>query len=184
MSPGGSTGRRRDGGRPPKGIGHYLRDMIFGALDGVITTMAVVAGATGAQLGARVALILGVANLVGDGISMGASNYLGLKSELEQAGRDVALEAPWRHGLVTIAAFVVVGTVPLLAYGLPRPRGMSVLPVAALLSLLALAVTGAARALFVQRSPLRSAAEMTAVGALAGMAAYAVGMLGKQLVSG
>src|SRR3954466_878228 len=127
MSPGGSTGRRRDGGRPPKGIGHYLRDMIFGALDGVITTMAVVAGASGAQLGARVALILGVANLIGDGISMGASNYLGLKSEIEQMGGDVRDEAPWRHGLATIAAFVAAGAVPLLAYALPRPRGLSVL---------------------------------------------------------
>ena len=71
-------------GRPPSGFAHYLRDMVFGALDGVITTMAVVAGVSGANLGARVALILGVANLVGDGISMGASNYLGLKSELQQ----------------------------------------------------------------------------------------------------
>src|SRR5436190_24152857 len=96
------AGRR---GRPPGGFGHYLRDMIFGAVDGVITTMAVVAGASGAQLGARVALILGVANLIGDGISMGASNYLGLKSEIEQAGADVRAEAPWRHGLATSAAF-------------------------------------------------------------------------------
>jgi VIT1/CCC1 family predicted Fe2+/Mn2+ transporter len=172
------------GGRPPQGFGHYLRDMIFGALDGVITTMAVVAGASGAQLGARVALILGVANLVGDGISMGASNYLGLKSELEQAGGDVAQEAPWRHGLATIAAFVIVGTIPLLAYWLPRPGGLSVLLVAAVLSLMALAVTGAARALFVEKGPLRSAAEMTAVGTLAGLAAYAVGVIGRLFVGG
>jgi hypothetical protein len=60
-------------GRPPTGFAHYLRDMVFGALDGVITTMAVVAGVSGADLGGRVALILGVANLVGDGISMGAA---------------------------------------------------------------------------------------------------------------
>jgi VIT1/CCC1 family predicted Fe2+/Mn2+ transporter len=158
--------------------------MIFGALDGVITTMAVVAGASGAQLGPRVALILGVANLIGDGLSMGASNYLGLRSELEQAGGNVAQEAPWRHGLATIVAFVVVGTVPLLAYGLPRPSGMSVLPVAAVLSLVALGGTGAARALFIDKSPLRSAAEMTAVGAFAGMAAYAVGVIGNHLVAG
>src|SRR6186713_2839866 len=98
-------------GRPSAGFAHYLRDMVFGALDGVITTMAVVAGVSGANLGARVALILGVANLVGDGISMGASNYLGLKSELEQTGADLRKEAPWRHGLATIAAFVVVGAV-------------------------------------------------------------------------
>jgi VIT1/CCC1 family predicted Fe2+/Mn2+ transporter len=115
---------------------------------------------------------------------MGASNYLGLKSELEQTGGDVVQEAPWRHGLATTAAFVVIGAVPLLAYGMPRPAGASVLLMAAVLSLVVLAGTGAARALFVGRRPLRSAAEMTAVGALAGAAAYAVGVIGNRLVAG
>jgi VIT1/CCC1 family predicted Fe2+/Mn2+ transporter len=161
--------------RPPIGFAHYLRDMVYGALDGVITTMAVVAGASGADLGTRVALILGVANLVGDGISMGASNYLGLKSELLQAGGDVRREAPWRHGLATIAAFVIVGSVPLLAYFVPRPAGVSLFQSAALLSLLTLAATGAARARFINQRAWRSALEMTAVGALAGFSAYAVG---------
>ena len=117
--------------------------------------MAVVAGASGARLGPRVALILGVANLNGDGVSMGASNYLGLKSELEQAGGDVAQEAPWRHGLATVAAFVVVGTVPLTAYALPLPSGVSVLLAAAVLSLAVLAATGAVRARFVGRGPFQ-----------------------------
>jgi hypothetical protein len=84
--------------RPDSGFGHYLRDMVYGALDGVITTMAVLAGAEGASLSMRVGLILGMANLLGDGISMGASNYLGMRSEIEQTGGSVAAEAPWRHG--------------------------------------------------------------------------------------
>jgi VIT1/CCC1 family predicted Fe2+/Mn2+ transporter len=171
-------------GRPPTGFAHYLRDMVFGALDGVITTMAVVAGASGASLGARVALILGVANLVGDGISMGASNYLGLKSELEQTGADLRKEAPWRHGLATIAAFVVVGTVPLLAYALPRPRGLSVLALAGVLSFLVLAAIGAARAPFVGRPRARSAVEMTSIGVLAGLAAYAAGAIARNVAGG
>jgi len=158
--------------------------MVYGALDGVITTMAVVAGVSGAQLGGRVALILGLANLVGDGISMGASNYLGLKSELEQAGGDVRSEAPWRHGLATIAAFVLAGSVPLLAYALPRPGALSVLVLAAALSLMVLALTGAARAPFVGRSPWASAAEMVTVGVIAGLAAYAVGHAGARLIAG
>ena len=178
--------RRRGGGRgrPPGGFAHYLRDMIFGAVDGVITTMAVVAGASGAQLGARVALILGVANLIGDGISMGASNYLGLKSEIEKAGADVRAEAPWRHGLATMAAFALVGSVPLLAYVLPRPGGLSVLMLAAGLSLLVLAATGVARAPFVGRRPWKSGLEMVSVGVLAGLAAYGAGAVGNRLVGG
>ncbi len=86
--------------RPTDGFGHYLRDLVYGALDGAITTMAVVAGTAGAALPPRIGVILGLANLIADGLSMGASNYLGLKSELEQAGRSIERKRPgamaWR----------------------------------------------------------------------------------------
>ena len=65
--------------------GKYIGDLIYGANDGIITTFAVVAGATGASLSASVIIILGLANLVADGLSMGASNYLGGKSEKDYA---------------------------------------------------------------------------------------------------
>lgn len=59
----------------------YLRSAVLGATDGIITTFAVVAGVAGAQLSASVVLILGFANLVADGLSMGISDYLGERSE-------------------------------------------------------------------------------------------------------
>ena len=62
------------------GVGGYLRDFVYGANDGIITTFAVVAGVAGADLSARVVLILGFANLLADGFSMAMSNYLGEKS--------------------------------------------------------------------------------------------------------
>ncbi len=61
----------------------YLRDFVYGAIDGTVTTFAVVSGVAGAGLSTSVILILGVANLVGDGFSMAASNYLGTKTEEE-----------------------------------------------------------------------------------------------------
>ena len=61
--------------------GLYLSDMIFGANDGIVTTFAVVAGASGAALSPVVVIVLGFANLMGDGLSMGIGNYLGRKSE-------------------------------------------------------------------------------------------------------
>lgn len=65
--------------------GKYIGNFIYGANDGVITTFAVVAGAAGASLSPTVVIILGFANLLADGISMGASNYLGEKSEIDYA---------------------------------------------------------------------------------------------------
>lgn len=60
---------------------NYLRDFIYGAIDGLITTFAIVAGVAGAGLSSTVVIILGLANLLADGFSMGASNYLGVRAE-------------------------------------------------------------------------------------------------------
>lgn len=65
----------------------YLRDFVYGAIDGTVTTFAVVAGVAGAKLSAGVVLILGVANLVADGFSMAVSNYLGTRAEDERKQR-------------------------------------------------------------------------------------------------
>jgi VIT1/CCC1 family predicted Fe2+/Mn2+ transporter len=61
--------------------GKYLGSAVYGALDGTVTTFAVVSGVVGADLSLQIILILGFANLVADGFSMGASNYLSIKSE-------------------------------------------------------------------------------------------------------
>ena len=60
---------------------NYLRDWIYGGIDGAVTTLAVVTGVAGAQLSTWIILALGFANLFADGFSMAASNYLGTKSE-------------------------------------------------------------------------------------------------------
>lgn len=65
--------------------GKYIGDLIYGSNDGIITTFAIVASAAGANLPHLVIIILGLANIVADGISMGASNYLGGKSEKDFA---------------------------------------------------------------------------------------------------
>jgi len=63
--------------------GKYIRDLVYGAIDGIITTFAVVAGVTGADLSTGIVLILGCANLFADGISMALGNFISLKSERE-----------------------------------------------------------------------------------------------------
>ena len=65
----------------------YLRDFVYGAIDGAVTTFAVVAGVVGAQLSAGVIVILGLANLFADGFSMAVSNFLGTRAEEHQRQR-------------------------------------------------------------------------------------------------
>lgn len=71
---------------------NYLRDWIYGGIDGSVTTFAVVTGVIGANLAAVVIVVLGFANLVADGFSMAAGNFLGTKSEHDDAKRIEAIE--------------------------------------------------------------------------------------------
>src|SRR5688572_8132998 len=54
----------------------YVGDFVLGAIDGTVTTFAIVAGVAGAGLPSGVALVLGLANVLADGFSMATSNYL------------------------------------------------------------------------------------------------------------
>jgi VIT1/CCC1 family predicted Fe2+/Mn2+ transporter len=73
----------------------HLRDVVYGAIDGTVTTYAVVAGVAGSGLAATVVLVLGAANLVADGFSMAVANYLGIRSE--ERRRDRILREEQRH---------------------------------------------------------------------------------------
>jgi VIT1/CCC1 family predicted Fe2+/Mn2+ transporter len=61
----------------------HFEDFVYGSIDGAVTTFAVVAGASGAVLSSSVVLILGFANLFGDGFSMAIGNYLAAKTRKE-----------------------------------------------------------------------------------------------------
>lgn len=65
------------------GKGKYIKSWVYGGLDGIITTFAVVAGVAGAALNTNIILILGFANLIADGISMAIGDYLSTKSQTE-----------------------------------------------------------------------------------------------------
>lgn len=71
----------------------YIGNLVYGGLDGIVTTFAVVSGVAGASLGLGVVLILGLANMLGDGLSMAIGAYLSSKSEREYYEREREREA-------------------------------------------------------------------------------------------
>jgi len=70
----------------------YLRDWVYGGVDGAVTTFALVAGVVGARLSPRIIVILGLSNLVADGFAMAASNYLATRSEHDELRSAEAVE--------------------------------------------------------------------------------------------
>ena len=163
---------------------HYIRDVVYGANDGVVTTFAVVAGVTGGTLAPATVLVLGVANLLADGLSMGVGNYLGIRSDerVREAQRLPEQEAfPIRHGLATFLAFVAAGSVPLLPYvfsGLTT----NLFAMSTVLSLAVLFVVGAARARVGTGSWWANGLEMLVLGVVVGAVAYFGGAVVSALV--
>jgi VIT1/CCC1 family predicted Fe2+/Mn2+ transporter len=70
----------------------YLRDWVYGGIDGAVTTFAIVSGVVGAQLPPGIVLVLGGASLLADGLSMAAGNYLATKAEHDEVRHTEAIE--------------------------------------------------------------------------------------------
>lgn len=219
--------------------GQYIKSLIYGGLDGIITTFAVVAGVAGAALSPAVVLILGFANLIADGLSMAMGDYLSTKAEIEfqQAERkreawevenypegeklelielyiskglsrddavnvtetisknkktwvDIMMveelgiiqgeESPLKNALVTFAAFLVFGFIPVLTYVIARfiPSLQSnTFALSAVLTSLTLFSLGALKVKVTGKNWFKSGLEMLIVGGLTAGAAYVVGIV-------
>jgi VIT1/CCC1 family predicted Fe2+/Mn2+ transporter len=172
--------------RGPREIArHYVRELVYGANDGIITTFAVVAGVAGGGLAPQVVLICGVANLLADGLSMAAGNYLSIRSYesvREAQGLPEEEASPARHGVATFLAFVVVGALPLLPYIFDLPGGRFGWSVT--LAYIALFAVGASRALIGASRWLSAGFEMLGLGVLVTAVAYGAGALVARLIAG
>lgn len=70
----------------------YLGELVYGGIDGCVTTFAVVAGAVGAGLDSSIIIILGFANLLADGFAMSIGAYLSSKSEKDNYEKHKQIE--------------------------------------------------------------------------------------------
>lgn len=157
---------------------HYIRDLVYGANDGIITTFAVVSGATGGSLSAAAVLIIGAANLAADGMSMGVGNLLAIRAhERVRAVEGLPEEEayPWKHGIATLLAFVGAGAIPLLPFLFADPSRRPLW--STVLTFLALFFVGAARATLTAERWWRAGLETLSLGAVVAAAAYGASAL-------
>jgi VIT1/CCC1 family predicted Fe2+/Mn2+ transporter len=156
---------------------HYMRDLVYGANDGLITTFAVVGGVAGGGLSHAAVLVIGTANLAADGLSMAVGNFLSIRAyESALAADDLPQQEahPWKHAVATFVAFVVAGAVPLLPYlvGTPAPARFLW---SLLLTFGALFAVGAARTAVTVDRWWKAGLEMLLLGMLVAAAAYGAG---------
>lgn len=63
--------------------GEILKSIIFGGLDGILSSFAIIAGAAGGSLSTETILILGFSNIFADALSMGVGEYLSTTADNE-----------------------------------------------------------------------------------------------------
>lgn len=160
----------------------FLRDFVFAADDGIITTFAVVAGSLGASLSPRVVLILGAANLLADGFAMASGNYLAVKSEEEYEeveDKSTRYHSPLPHSIITFFSFVIAGVIPLAPY-LARMENSFYLAV--VLVFVSLFLVGSVRTKFTKKKWFLGGVEMMVIGGVAAVVAYFTGRVVDQYI--
>ena len=162
----------------------YLSEFVYGSIDGAVTTFAVVAGATGARFDIKILLVLGFANLIADGFSMGVGSYLSTKSEQElMVKRKESIKdepSPVINGVTTYTSFILVGLVPLLAYTVDAIFDLgssNLFAIASVLTAFAFAAIGYLKSRVSKAPVVRSILETLILGAIAASLAYVLGDL-------
>ena len=163
-------------------VANYIKDVVYAANDGIITTFAVIAGAAGATLSPSVIIILGFANLIADGFSMAASDFLASQSEQDMmryesngSRREKSNVYP---AMITFISFVLIGALPLLPFLFINISYIAdVLWISALATAVTLFIVGALRTHFTHRGWFYSGFEMLALGGVASGIAYGIGYI-------
>ncbi len=168
----------------------YLPEFVYGAIDGIITTFAIVAGSSGASLSSSIILILGFANLFADGFSMAISNYLSTKSQgelnIKHQHKHEHPKDPKKTALATFTAFVIIGFIPLISFVLALFSPIfnnSKFMFSIILTGIAFIIVGSIKGKIAEKSKFKSALETLIIGGIAALIAFFVGYLLKGLIS-
>lgn len=170
---------------------HYLGEFVYGGIDGCVTTFAVVAGSAGANLDARITLILGFANLFADGFAMAVGSYLSTRSQMEyeikQQKRNA--EAPFllsendksamQAALATFTSFLVLGFIPICVYlfvFLSKYPIANPFVAASMLTAVGFSIIGYMKAVVNETSRLKGMFETLFLGSIAACVAYYTGL--------
>lgn len=150
----------------------YLRTIVFGAIDSIVSTVGLLAGIAVAGSTQQNLLATGLIYAIVEAFSMGVGNFLSEESVEEYAKRSDVSDGPsFKAAIVMFVTFIVAALVPLAPYFLYPP--MTALAVSIVLSVCALYLVGLVSARVARLPVFWRAARM----ALLGGGAIAIGVL-------
>lgn len=155
-----------------KKMNKYSKSIIYGGLDGIVTTFAVVSGAIGGNLSTLVIIILGFSNLFADGFSMASGDYI------SESGQDK--KEAFNSAIATFLSFNFFGVIPLVSYLLVKDFNNSFLLTISVVGL-TLVLLGYVKSLLMDLSKMKTIIQTVAIGMVASGLAYTIGLLLNQI---
>jgi vacuolar iron transporter family protein len=157
----------------------YIPEFVYGATDGTVTTFAIIAGVMGAALSPMIVIVLGVANLLADGFSMAASNYLSVKSSAS-INDETEKRVPIKTATITFFSFIIVGSIPLipfLANAIIPAIDINQFAWSIIFTAAAFTVIGAARGIVMKKHKLVASLETLLIGGIVAVIAFGAGFI-------
>ena len=153
-----------------------LRDFIFAADDGMLTTFAVIAGSVGAAFSTNILVTLGLANVFADGLVVATGLYMGIKSELEITKKGEGLQksegSPLAHGVITYISFVFFGLLPILPFFTDFSHKFIC---SASIVAVSLFLIGSLKTIYTKKNLVKSGLEVLVTGGISALVAFGVG---------
>ena len=100
-------------------LNRHVRGLVFGGMDGILTTFALLAAVAGSQkTSVSLTLVIGISTVLADALSMAAGEFLSAKAENEMDPASVSPSdpRPLEKALAMFLAFSFFGSMPLLGY--------------------------------------------------------------------
>lgn len=146
----------------------YMRNMVFGAEDSLVSTTGVLFGIAASTANKSSILVTGLVLIAVESISMGAGAFLSESSEHEITAHKIHKDSTIIDGVLMFLSYLVTGLLVLLPYLITNIKTGKFLSV--LISLNALFLLG-----FLPKKSIRSAFRMLIVAGLALLAGYFIG---------
>ncbi len=173
--------------------GPFIRDIVFGVHDALLTNIGIVTGFVAALQDTRLIILTVIIDVIVSAFAMSFGTYLSrtsesdyLKGQLDREEHETMqdiLANPIIAAVVMWVTYVVTGMIPLLPFFFNLPS-VEALRIAIVLSLVVFLAVGAFKGVVTGTSPWRGGLQFFAFGSVAAVIGYVIGQYGQQLLGG
>jgi VIT1/CCC1 family predicted Fe2+/Mn2+ transporter len=171
-------------------FGQFIRDVVFGTNDALLTNIGIITGFTASLVSNRLIILAVLVDVFTSAFAMATGTYLSRTSEDDyfaasltkqtKSGVDKALANPYIASVVMWVVYVISGMIPLIPFffGLPPTTAAKITVVLGALTFL---IVGVFKAKVTNTSVVKSAAQFFILGTVAALIGYGIGVYASKL---